>query len=332
MIAVELLWIALGFVLLVGGGEALVRGAASIASIFGVSTLIIGVTVVAFGTSAPELAVNILAAIDGEGDISFGNIIGSNISNIGLILGLTALIRAVDVHPSIITREIPFMLVATLLMVVLAADQVLGGTGDNAFSRIDGALMAGLFVVFFVVTWRVAMGERRISKDPFIKEAVEEQSEEKPLAVGPAILCTVAGLVAVVIGGKFVVDSAVAVAEALNVSKAVIGLTIVAIGTSLPELATCIMAVRRGHTDLAMGNIVGSNIWNILLVLPVTVLVQPFKVPVGGLIDLGVMALITAALLPLALSKRSITRTEGGVLLLAYLSYMTWRTMTALGG
>ncbi len=332
MLLLEVVWIGLGFVLLVGGGEALVRGAASLATIMGVSTLLIGVTVVAFGTSAPELAVNILAAIDGQGSISFGNIIGSNIANIGLILGITALVRPVDVHRSMITREIPFMLVATLLIAVLASDALLGGMAPNQYSRLDGSLMFGLFVIFFVITLRVALSQRkgRKHKDPFIQDVLEEQKGEKPLPWFLATIVTLGGLVGVIYGGKLVVDASVAIAEAMSISKTVIGLTIVAIGTSLPELATCVMAVRRGHTDLAMGNIVGSNIWNILLVLPVTVIVSPFQIPEDGLIDLGVMALLSAVTLPLALHQKRITRLEGAFLLAGYLSYISWRTATAV--
>ncbi|MDH3585428.1 MAG: calcium/sodium antiporter, partial [Phycisphaerae bacterium] len=309
----NLLWLAAGFVLLIVGGETLVRGSVGLARAMGISTLVVGLTVVAFGTSAPELAVNVQAALRGEGDISFGNIIGSNIANLGLILGVTALVRAVRVHSSIITREIPIMLLATALVIFMALDQPLGLGDVNTFSRANGVILLGLFAAFIAYTTAIALRQRTASKaDALVKDLEEEKQEEKPLAVGPAVALTIFGLFAVVLGGDLTVKGAVGVAEAFGISKAVIGLTIVAIGTSLPELATCVTAALRNHTDIAIGNVVGSNIWNLLLILAVTATINPLGVPSGGVGDLAVMGVLSIAVLPLVLiGPRQLARVEG---------------------
>ena len=248
-----------GLVILLSGGEGLVRGATSLARSFGVSPMVVGLTVVAFGTSAPELAVNAMAAIAGENEITFGNVIGSNIANIGLIVGITALVTPQVVHRSIVTRELPVMLGATLLTVALIRDSWFGGEVEMV-SRRDGVILLIAFVGFIVMTVRVALKTR---DDPFMAEA--EEDRPRSVARVMAFALTVVGLVGVLLGSKWTVDGATQVAEALGMSQAVIGLTIVAIGTSLPELTTSLFAAAKGHADLAMGNIVGSNVFNLCL-------------------------------------------------------------------
>lgn len=334
---IDLLILIAGLVLLVIGGDVLVRGSVGLAKSFGISTLIVGLTVVAFGTSAPELAVNILAAIDGNGDLSFGNIIGSNIANIGLILGITALLKPVSVHPSILKRDIPIMLLATGAVIAMCYDTAWVTATEGAapvvdqVDRGDGIILLMIFGMFLVMTIRTALRERK-GDDPVLADREAEIKDVGPPNVWLAALLTLAGLVGVVAGGKFTVDGASAIAHALGVSDVIIGLTIVAVGTSLPELATCISAVRKGHTDIAVGNVVGSNIWNLLLILSVTSIVRAIVVPNGGYADLWMVAGLSAAMLPLAMrGERHIGRIAGLFLLIAYFAFITWRTLASLG-
>lgn len=326
--ATQILWLLLGMLLLLGGGEVLVRGAVSLAKLLGVSTLIIGLTVVAFGTSAPELSVNINAALSGNGGISYGNIIGSNIANVGLILGITALMAPLAIQPSIVKRDLPMMLLGTGAVVVLAL--LINGEDTAALSRRDGIVLGLLFIFFIAYTLIDARNQRRENK-----ANGSENEDEKPDPIALAIVYLLAGLAAVLYGGELTKDAAVTIAEQMGISQAVIGLTIVAIGTSLPELVTCVMAVRKNHGDLAVGNIVGSNIFNLLLVLSATLMVskQPIAVPEGGVTDMMVMAGLSLVLLPMALlGGHNITRTHGALLLLAYVVYLSWRSFDALQG
>jgi len=330
-VGLDVVWLVVGLLLLVGGGEMLVRGAVSLSQAIGVSPLLIGLTVVAFGTSAPELAVNVVAAIDGKSGISFGNIIGSNIANIGLIIGTTAVVMPLSVHKSIIVREIPIMLLATAATVAMCLDTQTGLDGSDRISRTDGIILLSMFGMFMVYTAAEALRQRK--KDPLIKELEEEVEETKPLPVLPAVLFTLLGLAGVIGGGDRTVEGAVGIAQAVGISDAVIGLTIVAIGTSLPELVTSLMAVLRGHSDIAVGNVVGSNIWNLLLILGVTSTVNPVDVPSdGGLFDLILVSAVSVLLLPIAMTgKRTISRFEGGIVLAIYIAYMSWRTLVELG-
>lgn len=325
----DLVYLVGGFVLLVAGGEWLVRGSVSLARAVGVSTLLISLTVVAFGTSAPELAVNVIAALDGKSGINFGNIIGSNIANVGLILGITALLAPIQVHKSVILREIPIMLVATFATLALALDSVWLDAEADTMQRTDGLILLGAFGAFMVYTLLVARRQRQ-NGDAYADD-VEQEVVDKTIGTGKAVLLTLMGLAGVIIGGDLVVNGAVGIAKGLGISEAIIGLTIVAVGTSLPELVTCVIAVRHSHTDLAIGNIVGSNIWNLLLILGVSVTIGPFALPAGGAMDVLVMLGLSIVLLPITVSQRQIGRLEGGVLFLLYLGYMSYRVAEALG-
>ncbi len=312
-----------GLGLLLGGGDLLVRGASALAKNLGVSSLVIGLTVVAFGTSAPELSINMLAAFQGNGAISFGNIIGSNIANIALILGVAAIIKPLDIQGSIISREIPMMLLASLAALVMGLDGMLRGQ-EASFDRADALLLLLLFGVFLYYTLSEVLTTRR--HDPFVEQAVEmrPQSHWQSLAANMGLV--IAGLAALVLGGKLTVDSAVHIAEAMQVPKVVIGLTIIAVGTSLPELVTSIMATWRGQTDLAVGNVVGSNIFNLLFITGLSSAVTPIAIPTGGVADLIIMTLLSLILLPLAMSnQKKIVRSEGIFLLVAYVGYIGWR-------
>ena len=314
-----------GLVVLLAGGAFLVRGASALARVMGVSTFVVGLTVVAFGTSAPELAVNVAAALSGNGDLTFGNIIGSNIANIGLIIGLTALLLPLSVHRSIVSREIPVMLGVTGLAILLALDFLFGRNPDH-FSRPDGVLLLACFALFLFLTTRAALRDRK--KDRFLKEAERDQEKQPEMHWAPASLFTVVGLAGVLLGSHWTVDGASGVAAALGMSQALIGLTIVALGTSLPELTTSLFAVRKGQADLAIGNIVGSNIFNLLFILGVSSSIRAVPVPAGGFADLAAMAVFSVVLLPFALSQRKLARHEGLLLLAGYLAYMAWRTLS----
>jgi cation:H+ antiporter len=323
----SLVLVIFGLALLLLGGDILVRAASALARGFGISPLVIGLTVVAFGTSAPELSVNVLAVSQGNTDISFGNIIGSNIANIGLILGICAIIRPLAIEGSIIMREIPMMLLASAVTLIAGMDIYLRGIASE-FDRSDGLILLLLFAVFLFYTIGDVLRKRE--RDPLLKHI--EQSEQKKSSSTSLynVFMIVAGLALLVVGGKIAVDSAIDVAEALGVSSVIIALTVIAIGTSLPELATSGVATWRGQIDIAIGNVVGSNIFNLLLVNGICAAIRPIPVPAAGQFDLLVMFLLALLLLPLALSNnKRVTRAEGVLLLLLFVGFTGWRVSTA---
>jgi len=320
----EWLLLIAGLVILLSGGEALVRGATALARRLGVSPMVIGMTVLAFGTSAPELAVNIAAALAGRSALTFGNVVGSNIANVGLIVGITAILQTLRIHRTIVTREIPIMLGATALTIFLASDWMLGRTPDH-LDRIDGVLLLIAFAAFLFVTVSNALKARK--SDLFMQEAEQEQDTVVSRNAIGAILLTIAGLAGVLLGSKWTVDGATRVAQGLGMSEALIGLTIVAIGTSLPELTTSLFAALKGHADLAIGNIVGSNVFNLLFVLGVSATIHAVPVPAErGRIDLLTVAAFSLILLPLGITQKKLRRGEGAFLLAGYVAFMVWRT------
>ncbi|MBC8417973.1 MAG: calcium/sodium antiporter [Desulfobacterales bacterium] len=292
------------------GAEGLVRGSASLASQLGLSRLVIGLTVVAFGTSTPELVVSIKAAHDGLFAISLGNIVGSNICNIALILGLSALIKPIRIHAQVVRLQIPIMILISLILMLLLL--------NGRLSRLEGA---GLFlgIVFYTgYSLHLARKENRRSN---AKESGE--SVKGPRAsLWVSALFVAGGLGLLMAGAKFFLTGAVSLARILGVSEAFIGLTIVAIGTSLPELATSIMAVVKKEGDIAVGNVVGSNIFNILCILGVSSLVQPIQMAGISLTDLGVMTATAILVLPMARSGFLLARWEGAILLAVYGAYI----------
>ncbi len=322
----EFLWLLLGLSLLMVGGETVVRGATGLARDLGVSPLMIGLTVVAFGTSAPELAVNLIAAFDGRSEISFGNIFGSNMANIGLIVGCTAIMKPILITGVVIAREIPMMLLATAAAIVMAFDRVLGTTPDQ-IGRADGIMLLLLFLVFLYYT----IGD-------FVRQRAGKHANgaiDDTLGVGGGVprhlALTAIGLVALVGGADFTVDAATEVARGLGVPDVIIGLTIVAIGTSLPELVASVTATMRGHAELAIGNVIGSNIFNLLLVGGLTSIVNPIVVPSGGHLDLMVVAVLSLVLFLVSVSRgRQIIRGEAILLLAIYLTYIGWRAGQAI--
>jgi cation:H+ antiporter len=326
--AADLLFLILGMLFLLGGGEALVRGASQIAVATGVSPLVVGLTIVAFGTSAPELAVNSIAAWRDSGSLSFGNIFGSNMANIGLILGTAGILRALSIQSVIVAREIPMMLVATAAATIMSLDRFLG-VGEDMFDRLDGLLLLLLFGVFLYYTVG-DVARQWEEKGNALDEDIEPPANTRAMVA--AILMTVGGLGALLYGAELTVDHAISLARAFDVPEVIIGLTLVALGTSLPELVTAILATLRGHIDLAVGNVVGSNIFNILLVGGVTSIIRPIAVPKLGHVDLAVTVLLSVALWWVSSTRnRVIVRAEAGLLLAIYLAYLIWRTAFAAG-
>ena len=316
----DALLLVLGLTLLVGGGEIMVRGATGLARGLGVSPLAIGLTVVAFGTSAPELAVNLTAALQGRSDISFGNIIGSNMANIGLIVGFTALLRPIPVRASFVSREIPMMLLATAAAVILGLDKFLG-RGPDVYSRGESLIFLLLFVVFILYT----VGDFVRQRGGNGAERLPDEPEAAPVL--KSLLVTAVGLAALIGGADVTVDAAVGLARLFGVSEVIIGLTVLAIGTSLPELVASVAASVRGHVELAIGNVVGSNIFNLCLVLGASGAVTPIKVPERGYQDLIFMSVLSLMLMFVCVTgRRGIIRTEALALLVAYLGYMVWRS------
>ena len=327
--ALDLLLLAVGLAFLMLGGETVVRGATGLARDIGVSPLVIGLTVVAFGTSAPEMAVNVIAVSQGRGAISFGNIMGSNMANIGLIVGCTALIRPIVITGVVVTRELPMMLLATAAAIVMGSDVFLRGALKDAYDPGDGLLLLMFFLVFLYYT----VGD-------FVRQRAGNGGGALPVLAGEPggsvwkhALLTLFGLAALIGGADVTVDAAVNVARTFGVPEEVIGLTVLAVGTSLPELVASLMATLRSHAELAIGNVVGSNIFNLLLVLGVTSLVGRVPVPPSGHYDLAVVALFSLILLLVSMTgKRRIIRTEAVVLLFLYFGYLTWRSSQALSG
>ena len=324
-VLIQLGLVAAGFAMLLGGAEALVRGASALARLFGVSPLVIGLTVVAFGTSTPEMAVNLTAALSGASEIAFGNIIGSNIANAGLILGLTALLKPLEIESQIISRELPMMLLASVGAVVLGFDPLLRGTLP-LYDKADGLILLLFFGVFLYYTIGDVLRKRK--SDALVREASASLSGAGAHSYLVQWGLIVLGLAGLVLGGRVTVDAASALALAFGVPQVVVGLTVVAVGTSLPELATSLVATWRGQTDIAVGNVVGSNIFNLLFVAGLCATIRPIVVPAGGLADLLVMTAFAVVLLPFALlNHRRIVRREGLVLFLAYAGYVFWRAL-----
>lgn len=327
---IHLLQILGGMMVLVVGGDLMVRGASSLARSLGISPLAVGLTVVAFGTSAPELAVSMGAALNGSGNLAFGNIFGSNLANIGLIIGLSALIRPLPIDGLVTRRELPMMILAVAAAWVMASDVVLGESVAQ-YSRSDGLVFLLFFVVFIYYTVGDLIKQRSEANRRSANGEGDSQSDSDRAGDRRALRdlsWIVLGLVGLLFGAKFTVDGAVAIALGLGVPEVVVGLTVISVGTSLPELVATLSAVRRGELAIAVGGVVGSNIFNILLVCGLTSLVTPIRIPDGGLTDLAITAILSLALLFTARThSRLILRWEGAGLLLSYLGYMVWRIL-----
>jgi cation:H+ antiporter len=313
---IQIILLIIGLVLLIKGADWLVTGSTSVARKYGVSELIIGLTVVGFGTSMPEFIVNVIASINGgAGEIVIGNIIGSNIFNLFFIIGIAGLITPLAVQGGTIRKEIPISLAAIVLLMILANDNILYKADKDVIGRIDGLLLLILFGGFVLYIFKSMRADRHLKFEA-----------STTISSGKVILLVVVGLASLIIGGKLLVDTAVKIAEALNVSHQLIGLTIVSAGTSLPELATSLVAARKGNTDLAVGNIIGSNIFNILFILGASALIRPVSYNPAFNLDGMVLVLGTMFLLVTMFTgkKRKVDRWEAAVLLTSYIGYVIY--------
>jgi len=300
-----------GLALLYCGGDALVRGASALALRLGISPLAVGLTIVAFGTSAPELVVCVDAVLGGANDIAVGNVVGSNIANVALILGLSALLCPTAVHAKIIRLDAPLMILASLALI--------GALANGRISRLEGAALSlGLAGYVAFTVWEA----RRETKT--VKREFASAAPSRPLPLAWSALAVAGGLLALLVGGNLLVNSAVRMATMLGVSQATIGLTIVAVGTSLPELATSLVAAFKKQGDIAIGNVVGSNLFNILGIAGATATLHPLALGAITQIDLTVMLALSAALLVFVYSRPALARTEGMLLLASYVAYLAW--------
>jgi cation:H+ antiporter len=310
-----------GFALLAKGGEYLVRGGSELSTIFGISPLLIGLGVAAMGTSAPEAAVSIKAALSNHSAVSMGNILGSNIANICLALGLSSLLYGQCSSGDTIRKEVSYSFIAVLVLLLFCLDPFSSGE-THRLSSMDGFFLLVLFCGYLFYLVRMARQDRRESRNK-----KENSSKFSPGKFTIAASMTVGGIIGVVVGGHFVVDSAVKIARAWNVSNTMISVTVVALGTSLPEVATTIAAARKKLWDIALGNVVGSNIFNILLVLGIASVIRPLNFPDFGqlvLPDILVVCFVTILLLLFLSKNRMIGRIKGGWLLLVYVAYIVF--------
>jgi cation:H+ antiporter len=304
------LWIIASLVLLYFGAEGLVRGSASLALRFGLTPLVVGLTVVAMGTSMPEVMVSVKATLAGRGDLAVGNVVGSNLFNIGVILGLTALLSPMKVQFQLIKIDLPIMVAVSLAMVAIL--------WDGSVGRVEGAALFGGLIIYIV-------GNIWLARRTATKEVENEFAEGVPARSGSVFLdglFILGGLGILVIGARLLTDNSVALARSFGVTEAVIGLTIVAAGTSVPELAASIVAAMKKEPDIALGNVIGSNIFNILGILGIASMVAPLTAPDISRFDLWTMVAIAAALIPILWTGLRVTRTEGAMLFAAYCGYV----------
>lgn len=308
----QFLFFILGFVFLIYGGSFLVDGASSLAKHFKISDLVIGLTIVSFGTSAPELMVNIMASIEAKGEITIGNIIGSNIANILLILGTASLISPIRVKSSTIWKEIPFSMLAVLVFFILSNDKIINGYKDNFISRSDGLILLCFFTIFlsYIVT--------------LSKQSVEEEIIPAKYGKLTSILFFLIGLFGLILGGKMVVNSGANIARMLGVSEALIGFSLIAVGTSLPELFASAIAAYKKNSDIAIGNIVGSNIFNIFWILGISSIIRPIEFSSRFNYDAVILIFSTSILFAFMFTGKKYTlhKKEGILLITIYLFYI----------
>lgn len=314
----NIVWLLLGLVLILVGANALTDGASSIARRMGISELVVGLTVVAFGTSAPELAISVISAVNDNAGLAIGNVVGSNIFNILVIIGITAMVRPIGVKRSVMSLEIPMVILSSLILLVLGNSAFINGSGVNEVSRVAGIFLLIFFLLFMRYTFASA-------RQPDLESPGQPEEERKvELPIWRAVVYVLVGLAALVWGGDRFVDGASGLAMSFGVSEAVIGLTIVAAGTSLPELATSVVAAVKGKSDLAIGNVIGSNIFNVLMVLGLSATITPL--PFGSIGNLDLLTLMGASILFLLFGwlfkERTITRVEGAVLTACYIGYV----------
>lgn len=308
-----------GLLLILAGANALTDGAASVAKRFNISSLVIGLTIVAFGTSAPELTVSIVSALQGSADMAIGNVVGSNIFNTLMIVGCTAAIVPISMNKGTLSKEIPLCILASVVLFICANDVLINDASTNSISHSDGLLLLCFFLIFLGYTFAIAHNGN----------GGEEETPIKTMPIWKAGLFISGGLVGLIYGGQFFVDGASGIARGLGVSESVIGLTLVAGGTSLPELATSIVAALKKNPEMAIGNVIGSNLFNIFFVLGCSASISPMAIQGITNLDLGVMiaSCVLLYLFGLFIRKRTITRPEGIIMILCYIGYIVYLIM-----
>ena len=314
---IDLLWIVAGLVMILVGSDWLVDGASGIARKFGISEFVIGMTIVGIGTSMPELVSSVISAVGGHGDMALGNVSGSNICNVLLILGVTALISPIGFTRSNVFKDLPFAIVVSLILIMLLYTGFGQQGGSLGISRVEAMFLLLVFVIFMVDSFRSSTG------------GVEEDNAVKPMPMGKAVLFIVLGLAGLVFGGRFFVDHTVSIAQRFHVSEAFISITLMAVGTSLPELATCVVAAIKGKNQLALGNIIGSNIFNIALIIGASGIISPFQIESISAVDMA-MVLVSIIMLwgaAFTFKRYKLDRIEGAIFLLAYVGYITYLAM-----
>ncbi len=328
----EYLWLIAGFVLLIVGADIFVEGSSAIAKRFKIPTIIIGLTIVAFGTSMPEASVSISAALAGNNDIAISNVLGSNIFNLLMVLGASALICPVRVHSASIKKEIPFSIFITVVLgAVLAfgihfdaeADLLMGMEIFNhatfTLGVAGGAILLVLFALYMY--WQIRGALKARKKGELADEA---EDEDKKIPAGLAVEMVILGIVGIIMGGDLVVDNASIIAENYGMSQTLIGLTIVAIGTSLPELVTSMVAAKKGESDLALGNVIGSNVFNIVFILGASAVISPMTVDILAIYDTLVLLFVSVLALIFARSSKRFSRSEGAVMIAIYVIYFVY--------
>jgi len=313
----NIVFLVVGLVVIILGANWLVDGASSIARRFNISEMVIGLTIVGFGTSTPELTVSVSAALSGSADVAIGNVVGSNIANILLILGISAIIAPLSIQSNTKWKEIPLSLLAAIVLVVLANDIFLDNSTQNLLTRIDGIILLLFFAIFLHYSYQISTST--------INDA-QVETVEKHLSTLKSVIFIVVGLAALIFGGKYMVIGAIEMARYAGLSESFIGLTIVAVGTSLPEMATSIVAARKGKADIAVGNVVGSNIFNIFFILGVASFITP--IPLSASSNFDILMVIFASLLLFAstytFKKKQIDRSEGIIYVLVYVAYIVY--------
>ena len=307
----------IGFFFLIKGADLFVEGAASIAKKFNVPSMVIGLTIVAMGTSAPEAAVSITSSLAGQNDMSVANVIGSNFFNILVVLGVSSIIATLPVEKNTIKKDTPFLLLVSGLLLLFGL--------DLRISRIEGIILLAFFTYFLVNTVKTAKNSASNSKE---EAAITAEAEEVvEFSLPKTILLSLIGIVGIVLGGDMVVDSATKIATSFGMSANLVGLTIVAVGTSLPEFVTSVVAIKKGETEIAIGNVIGSNIFNILLVLGLATTIKPIVISMFALFDIVFMVIITLILYFFMKKNNKLVKSQGFILLALYIAYMAYTIM-----
>lgn len=318
----DIIYLVIGLALILLGANWLTDGSAAIAKRFGISDLVVGLTVVAFGTSAPELVISVMSAISGSAGLAIGNVVGSNIFNILVIIGITAMVKPIRVEKSVMNNELPLTLLSSVVLLAMGNAVILNGASESVLTRVDGILL----LLFFAIFMRYTFAQAHALPEPESDPAAQDVSQKPPMSTAKAIILVVAGLAGLVGGGNRFVAGASGIASGLGVSEAVIGLTIVAMGTSLPELAASIVAALKGKSDLAIGNVIGSCIFNAFFILGTAATIS--QLPFGTIGNVDLLTLCGASLLFLIFARvyreRTITRAEGALMTAGYVAYTAW--------